>query len=100
MQKIIKNESRRKCILPEHPIPKYYLLIWFNADVGIVCLYVGSYITHPFPTHAYTQTHVRTHISTIAGIKDYISVHFTISKLDEEKGLFLRENKSSQKWQL
>jgi len=70
MQKIIENESWRKCVLPEHPKPEYYILIRFNAEVGIVCFYINiqrllcggvhNSLTHSLPmcphSHMYTHT--------------------------------------------
>lgn len=45
---------------------------------------------HNSLTHSLTNTCTHTHISIIAVIKDYISVHFTDSKLDGEEDLCLR----------
>lgn len=42
-----------------------------------------------FLTHSLTNTCAHTHISVIAVIEDYISVHFTDSKLDGEEDLCL-----------
>lgn len=76
---------------------KILYMIWFNAEVVILCFYINiqRHISEglhksPIPHTCASSTSVHTLVSTIAGIKDCISVHFTGSKLDGEKVHFLR----------
>lgn len=51
---------------------------------------MGTYIT---PPNSLKNTCTHTHISMIAVIKEYISTHFTDSKVGGEEDLCLREKK-------